>query len=87
MARGFTARGLDRRAGLHEGHVAQIERGGIKEVEGATIKKLSDALNIPSAWLGFGEGPSPFEEHAALATPHTASDFAVSDDPRPSQAA
>lgn len=84
-------RGLDRLAGLHEGHVAQIEREGIKGVEGATIKKLSDALNVPSAWLGFGEGLSPFEseraEHAALAISHTASDFAVSDDPRPSQAA
>lgn len=77
-------RGLDRLAGLHEGHVAQIEREGIKGVEGTTIKKLSDALNIPSAWLGFNEGPSPFEA-PRVGDAHTASDFAP--DPRPSQAA
>ncbi len=67
--RALSARALDRAAGLHEGHVSQIERGTIRSVEAATVVKLAAALSVPFAWLAIGEGAEPrWDEEPSNAT-------------------
>lgn len=55
---GWTRRGLAQRAGLHEQHLANIERGERHRLEGATIVKLARALGCTSDYLlGLDEHP------------------------------
>jgi len=48
---GWTRRELAKRAGLHEQHLANIERGHRQRIEGDTIIKLARALGCTSDWL------------------------------------
>jgi len=55
IAKGISAKELDRRSGLHEGHVAMIERGDRKNPNGETVVKLARALECDLVWLLTGD--------------------------------
>ena len=48
---GWTRRELARRAGLHEQHLAHIERGERYRIEAETIIKLARALGVSTDYL------------------------------------
>jgi len=57
---GWTRRELAQRAGLHEQHVANIERGNRFRIEGETILKLAQALGCSADYLiGLVDEPTP----------------------------
>ena len=57
---GWTRRELAKRAGLHEQHLAKVERGERYRIEGDTICKLADALSVSTDYLlGRTEEPAP----------------------------
>jgi len=58
--RGWTRRELAKRAGLHEQHLANVERGNRYRIEGDTILKLAQALGCSAAYLiGLTNDPTP----------------------------
>jgi transcriptional regulator with XRE-family HTH domain len=61
---GWTRRELARRAGLHEQHLAKVERGNRHRIEGETIIKLARALGCTSDYL-LGLRDEGEEEEAA----------------------
>lgn len=65
---GWTRRALAKRAGLHEQHLANVERGTRHRIEGETIIKLARALGCTADYLlGLSDEPSApaVEEDAA----------------------
>jgi|RhiMetdeSRZDD1v2_1073273.scaffolds.fasta_scaffold398527_2 transcriptional regulator with XRE-family HTH domain len=57
---GWTRRELARRAGLHEQHLANVERGNRFRIEAETILKLARALGCSTDYLmGLIEDPTP----------------------------
>jgi transcriptional regulator with XRE-family HTH domain len=57
---GWTRRELATRAGLHEQHLAKVERGDRHRIEADTILKLADALGCSTDYLlGRTEEPAP----------------------------
>ena len=57
---GWTRRELAKRAGLHEQHLANVERGNRHRIEGDTIFKLAQALGCTSDYLiGLADDPTP----------------------------
>jgi len=59
-AQGWTRRELAKRAGLHEQHLAKVERGDRPRVEGETICKLALALHCSADYLmGLADDPTP----------------------------
>lgn len=81
---------LDRLAGLHRGHVWQIEQGEGANPKAATVVALATALGCTVGWLLAGEGAPPTADDVraaverarakANASPgalgHTCNDFA-----------
>ncbi len=59
---GISARELDRRAGLTQGHTSLIETGE-RSIEAGTAAKLATALGVSLDWLVLGRGDGP-ESHA-----------------------
>jgi transcriptional regulator with XRE-family HTH domain len=58
--RGWTRRELAKRAGLHEQHLANVERGHRHRIEGDTIFKLAEALGVSADYLiGLADTPTP----------------------------
>lgn len=55
---GISARELDRRAGLTQGHTSLIETGE-RSIEAATAAKLATALGVSLDWLVMGRGVGP----------------------------
>jgi len=56
----WSARELDRRAGLAQGHTAVIEATDKKRIEVRTVVRLADALGVSLDWLiRGGPGPAP----------------------------
>jgi transcriptional regulator with XRE-family HTH domain len=61
---GWTRRELAKRAGLHEQHLAKVERGDRQRIEGETIRKLAQALHCSTDYLvGLTEDPAPATKH------------------------
>src|SRR5215470_6968550 len=59
-ARGWTRRELAKQAGLHEMHLAKVEREGRPRIEGDTILKLAQALGCTTDYLmGRTDDPRP----------------------------
>jgi transcriptional regulator with XRE-family HTH domain len=57
---GWTRRELAKRAGLHEQHLANVERGQRHRIEAETIIKLARALECTTdALLGLAEDEAP----------------------------
>ena len=57
---GWTRRELATRAGLHEQHLAKVERGDRHRIEADTILKLAAALGCSTDYLlGRTEEPGP----------------------------
>jgi transcriptional regulator with XRE-family HTH domain len=57
---GWTRRELAKRAGLHEQHLANVERGNRHRIEGDTIFKLAQVLGCTSDYLiGLADDPTP----------------------------
>ena len=57
---GWTRRELAQRAGLHEQHLANVERGNRHRIEADTILKLARALVCTTDYLmGLTDTPSP----------------------------
>jgi transcriptional regulator with XRE-family HTH domain len=57
---GWTRRELAKRAGLHEQHLAKVERGARQRIEADTILKLAEALNCSADYLlGRTDTPAP----------------------------
>jgi transcriptional regulator with XRE-family HTH domain len=57
---GWTRRELAKRAGLHEQHLAKVERGNRHRVAADTIIALADALNVSADYLlGRTNDPTP----------------------------
>ena len=57
---GWTRRELAKRAGLHEQHLAKVERGHRQHVAAETIIALADALNVSTDYLlGRSDTPTP----------------------------
>ena len=57
---GWTRRELAKRAGLHEQHLAKVERGDRQHVEPDTIIKLARALGCTTDYLmGETDDPTP----------------------------
>ena len=57
---GWTRRELAKRAGLHEQHLAKVERGARYRIEGDTICKLANALRVSADFLmGRTDDPRP----------------------------
>ena len=57
---GWTRRELAKRAGLHEQHLANVERGNRFRIEAETIIKLARALNCSTDYLmGLTDDPTP----------------------------
>jgi transcriptional regulator with XRE-family HTH domain len=48
---GWTRRELAKRAGLHEQHLANVERGNRRRIEAETIIKLARALRCTTDYL------------------------------------
>lgn len=61
-AAGLSARGLDRKAGLHGGHTQLIESGRRVDPSSETVKRLARALGISIDWLIDGNGMAPSED-------------------------
>jgi transcriptional regulator with XRE-family HTH domain len=55
---GISARELDRRAGLAEGHTSLIETG-TRGVEAKTLAALAGALGVSLDWLVLGRDATP----------------------------
>src|SRR5689334_20924945 len=62
---GWTRRELARRAGLHEQHVADVERGMRHRIEAETIIKLAQALGCTTDYL-LGVGDDTEEDDALV---------------------
>jgi transcriptional regulator with XRE-family HTH domain len=57
---GWTRRELAKRAGLHEQHLANVERGHRHRIEADTIIKLAQALGCTTDYLmGLVDTPMP----------------------------
>jgi transcriptional regulator with XRE-family HTH domain len=57
---GWTRRELAKQAGLHEQHLAKVERGQRQRIEADTIIKLAQALGCSADYLmGLTEDPTP----------------------------
>ena len=57
---GWTRRELAKRAGLHEQHLAKVERRDRYRIEGDTIGKLAKALGVSTDYLiGLTDDPTP----------------------------
>jgi transcriptional regulator with XRE-family HTH domain len=57
---GWTRRELAKQAGLHEQHLAKVERGQRQRIEADTIIKLARALGCSADYLmGLTEDPTP----------------------------
>jgi transcriptional regulator with XRE-family HTH domain len=57
---GWTRRELAKRAGLHEQHLANVERGERHRIEAETIIKLARALDCSTDYLvGLTDDPTP----------------------------
>ena len=57
---GWTRRELAKRAGLHEQHLANVERGERHRIEADTIIKLARALDCSTDYLmGLTDDPTP----------------------------
>jgi transcriptional regulator with XRE-family HTH domain len=57
---GWTRRELAKRAGLHEQHLAKVERGTRQHVEAETIVNLARALGCTTDYLlGVADDPAP----------------------------
>jgi transcriptional regulator with XRE-family HTH domain len=57
---GWTRRELAKRAGLHEQHLANVERGNRHRIEADTIIKLARALGCTTDYLmGLTDDPTP----------------------------
>ena len=57
---GWTRRELANRAGLHEQHLAKVERGDRYRIEADTILKLAQALGCTTDYLmGLTDDPRP----------------------------
>jgi len=57
---GWTRRELAKRAGLHEQHLAKVERGNRHRIEAETVIKLAQALHCSTDYLlGLVEDPAP----------------------------
>jgi len=56
---GLACAELDRLAGLHRGHVWQIESGSRENPERDTVRGLARVLGCTSGWLLEGEGDAP----------------------------
>lgn len=69
---------VDRIAGLHRGHVWQIEQGSAENPKADTVRKLAEALGCTVGWLLAGEGlaPSPEAVRAVTAGSHPADESA-----------
>ena len=64
---GWTRRELATRAGLHEQHLAKVERGDRHRIEADTILKLATALKCSTDYLmGLTEDPAPPPKHPRL---------------------
>ena len=61
---GWTRRELAKRAGLHEQHLAKVERGERYRIEGDTILKLAEALECTTDYL-LGRTDDPRPTHPA----------------------
>jgi transcriptional regulator with XRE-family HTH domain len=60
---GWTRRELAKRAGLHEQHLANVERGHRHRIEADTILKLAAALGCSTDYLlGRTEEPAPTQK-------------------------
>ena len=77
---------LDRLAGLHRGHVWQIEQGEGANPKAATVVALATALGCTVGWLLAGEGdpPSADDVRAAVAAAQDRAAQPAADEPRPS---
>jgi transcriptional regulator with XRE-family HTH domain len=65
---GWTRRELATRAGLHEQHLAKVEREQRPRLEADTVVKLAKALGCTSDYLlGLAEDPTP--RRRTIATP------------------
>ena len=64
----ISARELDRRAGLTEGHTSLMESGKRERLEAATAAKLAQALGVTLDWLVIGEGDGPEERPSKTGT-------------------
>lgn len=96
---GASAREIDRLTGRAENQTALIIARKQRKLRADIATAYARVFGCTAGYLLTGEGnaPTPDQirnavararaEHAAHAISHTASDFAVSDDPRPSQAA
>jgi len=61
---GWTRRELATRAGLHEQHLAKVERGDRHRIEADTILKLAAALGCSTDYLmGLTDDPTPPTKH------------------------
>ena len=49
--RGWTLREAEKRSGVPNAHISQIETGAIRRPEAATLIRLADAYNLPAAEL------------------------------------
>jgi len=59
---GLACAELDRLAGLHRGHVWQIEHDSRENPERDTVRGLARALGCTVGWLLEGEGDAPTAE-------------------------
>ncbi|MEY5060417.1 MAG: hypothetical protein RIS45_338 [Planctomycetota bacterium] len=62
---GLPSREIDRLAGLTENHSRAIELNIGNRAQLATIERIATALEVPAAWLAFGEGDAPSTEQLA----------------------
>lgn len=67
---GWTRRKLAKQAGLHEQHLAKIERGDRTRIEAKTVAHLAYALAVSSDYL-LGLTDDPPRTHAAPAPGET----------------
>ena len=64
MQQGWTRRELAKRAGLHEQHLANVERGNRYRIEAETIIKLADALQVSTDYLLGRQDPTPAKKRS-----------------------
>lgn len=62
--RGWTARELDRRAGLAEGHSSMIESGERESPSGKTLHALATALHVSMESLLADDGDTATSTHS-----------------------
>jgi hypothetical protein len=96
-ASGATYREIDRLADRTEGHFQALVTGTIPNPTQKILTAYARVFGCSVGYLLAGEGEPPAREQVAAAIEraraariipaHTASDFNVADDPRPSQAA